>query len=80
MLGLYSLVSLWACDLLTTSSIPYAAVWYRKTNLTFADAIGAVRLTLWIGDIYRHSPPNRERHKIPSDRLVRMAEALCFAA
>lgn len=80
LLGLYSLVSLWACDRLSTASTPYAAAWYRKTNLTFTDAIGAVRLALWVGDIYPHSPPNREQHKIPPDRLVRMAEALCFAA
>lgn len=80
LLGLYSLISLWACDLLSTSSTPYAAAWYRKTHLTFTDAIGTVRLALWVGDIYQHSPPHRERHKIPPDRLVRMAEALCFAA
>ena len=80
LLGLYSLIALWACDLLTSSSVPYAAAWYRKTNLTFTDAIGAVRLALWVGDIYSHSPPHREKQKIPPDRLVRMAEALCFAA
>ncbi|SFD23695.1 hypothetical protein SAMN04488059_13127 [Devosia psychrophila] len=65
LLGLYSFVSLWACDRLSTASTPYAAAWYRKTNLTSTDAIGAVRLALWVGDIYRHSPPNREQHKIP---------------
>lgn len=80
LLGLYSLASLWACDLLTTSSLPYAAAWYRKTNLTFTDAIGAVRLALWATDIYQHSPPNRETQKISPDRLIRMAQALCFAA
>ena len=80
LLGLYSLVSLWACDLLTSSSIPYAAAWYRKTSLTFSDAIGAVRLQLWIGDINQHSPPNRELQNIPAPRVIRMAQALCFAA
>ncbi len=80
LLGLYSLIALWACDLLTSSSVPYAAAWYRKTNLTFTDAIGAVRLALRVGDIYSHSPTHREHQKIPPDRLVRMAEALCFAA
>ena len=80
MLGLYSLVSLWACDLLSHASMPYAAAWYRKTNLTFTDAIGAVRLALWVGDIYQHSPTNRDTKKIPPDRLMRMADALCFAA
>ena len=80
LLGLYSLVSLWACDLLTGTATPYAAAWYRKATLTFSDAIGAVRLALWIGEVYQHSPPNRELDKIPPDRFIRMAEALCFAA
>jgi len=80
LLGLYSLISLWACDLLTTTSTPYAAAWYRKTSLTFTDAIGAVRIALWVGDIFQHSPPDRKHQKIPHDRIVRMAEALCFAA
>ena len=80
LLGLYSLIALWACDLLTGSSKPSAAAWYRKTNLTFTDEIGAVHLALWVGDIYSHSPPHRDRQKIPPDRLVRTAEALCFAA
>jgi len=79
LLGLYSLVSLWACDLLTSTSTPYAAAWYRKTSLTFSDAIGAVRLELWVGDINQHSPPNRETHNIPEPRVIRMAQALCFA-
>jgi hypothetical protein len=80
LLGLYSLVSLWACELLTSASIPYAAAWYRKTSLTFSDAIGAVRLQLWIGDINQRSPPHREPQYIPTPRVIRMAQALCFAA
>lgn len=80
LLGLYSLISLWACDLLSTASMPYAAAWYRKTSLTFTDAIACVRLALWVGDIFQHSAPNRKPQEIPPDRIVRMAEALCFAA
>ena len=79
LLGLYSLVSLWACDLLTSTSTPNAAAWYRKTSLTFSDAIGAVRLQLWVGDINQHSPPHREPQYIPAPRIIRMAQALCFA-
>lgn len=79
LLGLYSLISLWACDLLTIKSTPYSAGWYRKINLTFSDAIGAVRLQLWVGDINQHYPPHPEPHYIPTTRLKRMAQALCFA-
>jgi hypothetical protein len=56
------------------------AAWYRKRTLTFVDAIGAVRLALWVGDIYRTLPRAQDMRKIPPDRLTRMAEALCFAA
>lgn len=80
LLGLYSLVSLCACDLLTSTTIPYAAAWYRKTSLTFSDAIGAVRLKIWLGDINQRSPPNRDPRYIPAARAIRMAQALCFAA
>jgi hypothetical protein len=79
LLGLYSLISLWACDLLTSASTPYAAAWYRKTSLTLSDAIAAVRLQIWVGDINQHSPPNREPQYIPKPRVMRMVQALCFA-
>jgi hypothetical protein len=79
LLGFYSLVSLWACDLFTADSIPYAAAWYRKTSLTFSDAIGAVRLQLWVGDINQRSPSHREPQYIPTPRVIRMVQALCFA-
>lgn len=78
--GLYSLVCLWACELFNAHSTPYAAAWYRKNNLTFSDAIGIVRHTLWVGDIYRQSPQNPEPPEMPPDRIKRMADALCFAA
>ena len=79
LLGLYSLISLWACDLLTSASTPYAAAWYRKTSLTLSDAIAAVRLQIWVGDINQHSPPNREPQYIPKPRVMRMVQALCIA-
>ncbi|MFK4821875.1 hypothetical protein ACI0FS_16985, partial [Ochrobactrum quorumnocens] len=43
LMALYSLVTLWACDLLGPNSLPYTAAWYKKTSCTFSDAIGAVR-------------------------------------
>ena len=80
LLGLYSLIALWACDLLPKTATPQAAAWYRKKTLTFTDAIAAVRLALWVGNIYRASPYAQDMRKIPPGRLTRMAEALCFAA
>ena len=60
LLALYSLVILWACDLLGQNSLPYAASWYKKSSCTFSDAIGAVRMVLWEHEIYRQSPSNRD--------------------
>jgi hypothetical protein len=80
LLALYSLVTLWAGDVLGQNKRPYAAAWYKKTDLTFIDAMAAVRLVLSSDDLYRHSPSNPEMHKIPPGRLQRMAQALCFAA
>jgi hypothetical protein len=80
LLGLYSLITLWAGDLLRQGAVPYAAAWYRKSAFTFTDAIAAVRRQIWIGDITDTSPHHRDVHQIPPDRLIRMADALCFAA
>ena len=80
LMGLYSLIVLWAEDLLRHGAVPYAAAWYRKSAFTFTDAIAAVRRRIWIGDISDTSPHDRNMPKIPPDRLIRMADALCFAA
>jgi len=80
LMGLYSLITLWAEDLLRQGATPYAAAWYRKSAFTFTDAIAAVRRRIWIGDISDSSAHDRDVRKIPPDRLIRMAEALCFAA
>jgi hypothetical protein len=80
LLALYSLVTIWAGDVLRQTTRPYAAAWYKKTDLTFTDAIGAVRLVLWSDDLYRHSPSNPQMQKVPPGRLIRMTQALCFAA
>ncbi len=80
LMGLYSLVTLWADDLLRQGATPYAAAWYRKSAFTFTDAIAAVRHRIWMGDISDNSASDRDMRKIPPDRIIRMTQALCFAA
>jgi hypothetical protein len=80
LLGLYSLVTMWADNLLANGAAPYAAAWYTKTRFTFSDAIAAVRMQLWTADIYPRSVSPPDHHKIPTDRIMRMAHALCYAA
>ncbi len=78
--GLYSLVCLWATDVLSTNHLSYAAAWYQKTSVTFSDAIAAIRCQLWLGNNLSRSPPHREPNIIPPDKIRRMQYALCFAA
>ncbi len=65
MLGLYSLVCLWAGNILARSSHPFLAAWYHKTLFTFSDAIAAVRTEIWLAGISPRSPPDPERKEIP---------------
>lgn len=51
----YSLISLWACDLLNSSSTPYAAAWYRKTSLPGVGAVTASAIIASIGDGHQFS-------------------------
>ena len=80
LLGLYSLITLWAAEPLKNGATPYAAAWYAKTRFTFSDAIAAVRLKIWIGDISSRSTDPPDQQKIPPDRLIRIAHAICHVA
>ena len=59
LLGLYSLVCLWAQQALESNQMSYAAAWYEKTNFTFSDAIAVIRCEIFLS----HSPPDRECDK-----------------
>ncbi len=71
-------LTLWVIEPLSEDAAPYAA-WYAKTRFT-SDAIAAVRLKIWIGDIYSRSTDPLDRQKIPPDRIIRIAQAICHAA
>src|SRR5271157_3093779 len=48
LLGLFSLVTLWAADPTVLASLhPRSAAWYQKREPSFSDAIAAVRRLLW---------------------------------
>ena len=50
LLGLYSLITVWAHGLMATPATavrPHPATWYNKSQPTFSDAIAAVRRVLW---------------------------------
>jgi hypothetical protein len=81
LLGLFSLVTLWAHDLHNDPLFqPRAAAWYRKPHRTFSDAIAAVRREIWAQQIFCTSRSSGETIKIPRDIWNRMADALAYAA
>ena len=68
LLGLYSLICLWAGDILAGTDSPFKAAWYKKSVFTFSDAIAAVRTQIWLHCIFQRSTPDRERWQIQTLR------------
>jgi hypothetical protein len=83
LLGLYSLITLWA-DSLTriapATLTPNAAVWYDKKEPTFSDAIAAVRRVLWCPPDFSMSRQAGDNVIIPGGLLKRLVQTLCLAA
>ena len=81
LLGLYSLVALWADGLHRESALlPRASAWYAKRTATFSDALAAVRRALWADAASRTSAADRDPAKVPRAVLDRMTELACYAA
>jgi hypothetical protein len=56
------------------------AVWYRKLQPTFADAIAVVRQHLWLSTHFYMSPAKADMVEIPCALLNRLTDTLCYAA
>ena len=81
LLGLYSLVTLWADELHRRSAVlPRAATWYAKRAATFSDALAAVRRALWADATLRTSATDRDPAKVPRAVLDRLTDLACYAA
>src|SRR5271165_274593 len=81
LLGLFSLVTLWAHDLAAeTPLVPATAAWYPKRHCTFSDAIAAVRREIWHHQVSLMSRCYRDSIKIPRQLWDRAANALAYAA
>ena len=83
LLGLFSLVTIWADRLTSTSTgriRPHTATWYAKREPTFSDAIAGVRRALWCPPDLSMSWSSTEIVKIPTTLLQRLTETLCHAA
>jgi hypothetical protein len=79
--GLFSLVTLWAADPKIAGSLrPRSTAWYHKRELSFSDAMAAIRKLFWSAPSFsmsRHPPDSVE---IPAALWERLTEALCYAA
>jgi hypothetical protein len=81
LLGLFSLVTLWAHDLAADKPlVPAVAAWYHKTHCTFSDAIAAVRRQIWHHQVSCMSRSDGDTIKIPRELWHRAANALAYAA
>jgi len=81
LLGLFSLVTLFAHQLLDGQSLPVRqAAWYSKPLPTFVDTLALVRHHLWPVSLSYLSPPLPEMVQIPRALLDRMTATLAFAA
>lgn len=81
LLGLFSLVTLLAHQLLPGRALPARhAAWYRKTQPTFVDTLALVRRHLWPATISYLSPATPDVITIPRTLFDRFTDSLAFAA
>jgi hypothetical protein len=81
LLGLFSLVTLWANELFAHQlAPPRRAAWYPKPQITFSDALAVVRYHLWTAAISSDSADHADLAKIPRALLDRLTQAACFPA
>jgi len=59
---------------------PNATAWYPEKDITFSDAIAAVRRTLWAPPNLSTSRQGGETVTIPANLLKRVLHTLCLAA
>jgi hypothetical protein len=80
LLGLFSLVSLFAHECLQGEALPLRqAAWYAKTAPTFGDALAFVRQQLWPFVLSSMSPETPDLVKIPRPVFQHLTETLAFA-
>jgi len=73
LLGLFSLVTLWADRIKGEQAIPLDRIrWYPKADPTFSDALALVRLELWTSPTFATSPDHRESAKNTDSLLNRL--------
>src|ERR671910_911399 len=78
LLGLFSLVALWASRLAAERGpVAECVRWYPKPLPTFSDALALVRRDLWTAQVYAVSPPDRTAQNVPADLINRLLLVAC---
>jgi hypothetical protein len=81
LLGLFSLVTLWAHDLYAGEApTPRTASWYSKPLPTFSDALARVRRELWTHHDFCISAAVPDLVKLPRAAINALIGAACYAA
>jgi hypothetical protein len=81
LLGLFSLIALWAHDLYETQMpAPRTARWYPKPLPTFSDALAAVRRELWAGHSFETSSQIHDVDKLSHVTFNSLMNVACYAA
>jgi len=81
LLGLFSLVTIFAHQLLGEQSFPVRqAAWYAKALPTFSDTLAFVRLQLWPSCFFARSSSQHEVIAIPRVLFDRLVDTLAFTA
>ena len=81
LLGLFSLVTIFAHQLLGEQSFPVRqAAWYAKALPTFSDALAFVRQQLWPSCFFAKSSSQHEVIAIPRALFDRLVDTLAFTA
>ena len=60
--------------------LPRRAAWYAKPEVTFSDALAAVRRQLWIAQAFSTSRQAQDVATIPRALLNSLTEAACYPA
>jgi hypothetical protein len=82
LLGLFSVVTLFAHRRMVQAGAFRQAAWYHKRHPTFADALAMVRKELWAQEerTFCGSPVQTDTTKVPRAFMARLTDAICYAA
>ena len=78
LLGLFSLVTLWATQLEAPQGLrPECVRWYPKHAPTFSDALALVRRELWTSPTFAGSRDHRDTPKLSAHVISRLLLVAC---